>query len=52
MNIPRNRPPADGLYSGGTYADGDQVTSFTVAGTVTTAGSAPTGPERISGPRR
>ncbi len=29
----------DGLYSGGTYTPGTEVTSFTVSGTVTTVGS-------------
>ena len=33
----------DGLYSGGTYTPGTQVTSFTISGIVTTAGSGSTG---------
>jgi hypothetical protein len=42
----------DGLYSGGTYTVGTQVTSFTVAGAVTDAGSANVGTGRGGGPRR
>jgi hypothetical protein len=42
---------ADGLYSGGAYTAGDQVASFTVAGAVTTAGSAPPAPGRGGRPR-